>query len=319
MFDVVALGEAIVDFTEVGTSASGQKLFEQNAGGAPANVLMTLNKCGRHTAFVGKVGDDMQGQFMKATLKEAGINISGMVVDKSVYTTLSFVSRTKEGERSFSFARKPGADSMLTKDEVKSSLLVKCNILHVGSVTLTKEPSREATMYAVEHVKEYGGLISYDPNYRDSLWTNKRDAKKHMRAVLPYVDFLKMSEEELKLITDEAQIETAAQKLVATGIQIVVITLGAKGAYVCNEDGGLYVKGFKAKVVDTTAAGDAFWGAFLYKLLLIAKTVEDVSIEELADCALFGNAVGSLCVEKNGGIPSIPDFEIAKKRYLEAK
>ncbi|MFI3201678.1 MAG: carbohydrate kinase, partial [Eubacteriales bacterium] len=297
---------------------SGQRLFEQNAGGAPANVLMTLKKCGMYGAFIGKVGDDMQGHFIKRIFEQAKIDTSGLVMDQEAYTTLSFISQKENGERKISFARKPGADTRLEKKDVKVALLRKCKVLHIGAVSLTEEGAREATLFAIQEVKENGYTISYDPNYRESLWKSKEEAKEVMGSMLPYVDIIKVSKKEAMLITGESRVEQAAVRLKEEGIQVVVITLGENGSYVCNEDGGLYVKGFQAAVVDTTAAGDAFWGAFLSKLLMISKKVQDVSLEELADCALFGNAVASLCVEKFGGIQAIPDFESAKSRYLES-
>lgn len=319
MYDVTALGEALIDFTYNGISADGQKLFEQNPGGAPANMLASLNKCGKKTAFIGKVGNDMHGQFLKETLEGAGIDTKGLVLGDDVFTTLAFVDINEKGERKFSFARKPGADIMLREDEVDLSILQASKILHVGSLSLTDEPSRSTTLYAIEKAKEFGCLISYDPNYRESLWDSVESAIKEMKSVLPYVDMMKLSDEETVLLTGEDTIEGAAAKIIEGGVSLVAVTLGDKGAYVCNKDGGAYANGFKSSVVDTTGAGDSFWGGFVYKMLAAGKVPAEVSIEEACDFALFGNAVASLCVEKRGGIPGIPEFVDSEARYEEGK
>ena len=195
MFDVTALGEVLIDFTPCGTSEGGRNLFEQNPGGAPANVLAALSRLGRKTAFIGKVGEDMHGLLLKETLEDCGVDVSGMLVDPAYFTTLAFVA-LKDGERSFSFARKPGADTRLTKEEVRTELLKKTKIFHCGSLSLTDEPARSATLYAVETARKAGALISYDPNYRAPLWRSQEEAVAQMRSLIPFVDIMKISDEE---------------------------------------------------------------------------------------------------------------------------
>ncbi len=314
-FDAVALGEVLIDFTYNGKSASGQKLFEQNPGGAPANMLAAMNQCGLHTAFIGKVGNDMHGLFLKDTLAQAGIHTSGLILSSDYFTTLAFVGINEDGERNFSFARKPGADTMLSKEEVNIELLEDTKILHVGSLSLTHEPCKSATFFAIEKAKDFGAIISYDPNYRASLWKNEAEACEAMKSLIPYVDIMKISDEETLLITKEENIELAAKQLLNHGIAIVVVTLGSKGAYVCTHKGGAYVDGFVSEVVDTTGAGDSFWGGFLYRILGTNKALDDISLDEASDAASFGNAVASLCVEKRGGIPAIPSLEAINTRY----
>lgn len=314
MFDVTTLGELLIDFTPSGKSEAGMRLFEQNPGGAPGNVLAALNKCGLKTAFLGKIGNDMHGQFLKETLENAGICTDGLIVDDSVFTTLAFVALNDAGERSFSFARKPGADTMIRPEEVSEELLKDSRIFHVGSLSLTDEPAKSATLYALKKAKEFGCTISYDPNYRAALWSSKEAAISGMREVLPFVDVMKMSDEETELLTGIKEPAEAAAYLVEHGIPLVAVTLGAEGAYVCTKEGGQVVPGFKSQVVDTTGAGDSFWGGFLYGLVKSGKKPAEVTLSEAATFARFANALASLCVQKRGGIPAMPELDEIEKR-----
>lgn len=314
MFDVTALGEILIDFTPCGKSPAGQRIFEQNPGGAPANVLACLRKCGKKTALIGKVGKDMHGAFLKSVLEDNEICTDGLIEDENVFTTLAFVALSDSGERSFSFARKPGADTCLTKDEIRKELIADSKIFHVGSLSLTSEPARSATFYALELAKEQGCIISYDPNYRAPLWDSKEAAMEGMRSVLPYVDLIKISDEETELLTGISDPEAAAKKLVAGGISVAAVTLGADGALVCTKDGSKQVKGYEAQMIDTTGAGDSFWGGFLTQLLDSGKKPCEVTLEEAAAFANYGNAVASLCVEKRGAIPAMPTPEEIAKR-----
>lgn len=318
MFDVTALGELLIDFTPSGKSASGMRIFEQNPGGAPCNVLAALNNCGLSTAFIGKVGNDMHGLFLKETLENAGICTDGLIVDDKVFTTLAFVALNDAGERSFSFARKPGADTCLTESEINTALLQNSKIFHVGSLSLTDEPAKSATLFAIKKAKELGCIISYDPNYRAALWSSKDAAIAGMREVLPYVDVMKMSDEETELLTGIKDPTHASAHLAEYGIPLVAVTLGADGAYVCSKkDGnisGKVVPGFKSHVVDTTGAGDSFWGGFLYCLVKSRKKPAEVTLDEAVEFARFANALASLCVEKRGGIPAMPQLDSINKR-----
>ena len=306
MFDVTALGEILIDFTPCGKSSAGQYLFEQNPGGAPANVLTCLSKLGRKTAFIGKVGADMHGVFLKSVLEENQICTDGVITDADVFTTLAFVALSDSGERSFSFARKPGADTCLTCDELKVDFIRNSKIFHIGSLSLTAEPVKSATIKALELAKESGCIISYDPNYRAPLWDSKEAAIEGMRSILSFVDVMKLSDEETELLTDKADPKEAAGVLLEKGVSLVAVTLGADGALVCTKEGSAIVSGYKANVVDTTGAGDSFWGGFLHKLLESGKAPWDVSLEEAVSFAKYGNAVASLCVEKRGAIPAMP-------------
>lgn len=304
----------MIDFTPSGTSEAGMRVFEQNPGGAPANALAVLAKLGMKTAFIGKVGDDMHGAFLKETLEQANIDTKGLVIDPDVFTTLAFVSLNAQGERQFSFARKPGADTCLRDEEVDLEILKDSKIFHVGSLSLTDEPGRSATLFAVKKVREEGGIVSYDPNYRALLWKSRESAMKGMREVLPFVNIMKLSDEETSLLTDYEAPEDAAKALFQQGISLVAVTLGKEGAYVYTKEGGAKVPGFVSKVVDTTGAGDSFWGGFLYQLVKSGKQPAEVTLEEAKSFARFGNAVASLCVEKRGGIPAMPAMEQVEAR-----
>lgn len=316
MFDVTALGELLIDFTPCGISESGQCLFEQNPGGAPANVLTALSKCGKKTAFIGKVGADMHGLFLKRILEDNQICTDGLIEDRDVFTTLAFVSLSESGERSFSFARKPGADTCLTMEELREDMIKNSRIFHVGSLSLTAEPARSATFKALEMAKENGCIISYDPNYRAPLWDSMELAVEGMRSILPYVNVMKLSDEETKLLTGEVEPEKAAEILLEKGILIVAVTMGSEGAIVCTKEGSIKVPGYAAKMVDTTGAGDSFWGGFLNCLLESGKRLAEISLEDAAAFADFGNAVASLCVEKRGAIPAMPTMEQIMARRM---
>ena len=265
-YDLVALGEILIDFTQEGVTASGQKIFVQHAGGAPANVLVAASKLGSKTAFLGKVGTDAHGRFLKTTLEAEGVETKGLILDSNFFTTLAFVELDESGERTFSFARKPGADTQIQKEELPLEILKQSRIFHVGSLSLTHQPSYETTFYAVKYAKEHGAMISYDPNYRASLWESEEIAKEVMRQMIPYTDIMKISEVEMELLTDQSTPEAAATCLINQGVQIVLITLGKDGAYLYTEEGGQLIPGYLSHVIDTTGAGDAFLGGFLHSL-----------------------------------------------------
>lgn len=315
MTDVTALGEVLIDFTPYGTSEAGRNLFEQNPGGAPANVLAALSKMGRKTAFIGKVGDDLHGAFLRKTLEDLDIDTSGMITDPDFFTTLAFVG-LENGERSFSFARKPGADTQLRPDEIRADLLKQTKIFHFGSLSLTDEPARSATLFAVKMAKENGALISYDPNYRAPLWQDEETAKKQMRSVVPYVDIMKISDEECTLLTDEKDPETAAAKLLQQGVRCAFVTLGKDGALLKTKDLTAVEPGLSGKAVDTTGAGDSFWGGILYEF--VSKNLSPDSIDEdtAHEMLRFANTVAGLCVQKRGAIPAMPTLEEVERARI---
>ncbi len=316
---ICALGEILIDFTLSGQNENGQRLFAQNPGGAPANVLAALAKLGENCAFIGKVGNDMHGRFLRDTLTEAGIDTSGLLLSDTYFTTLAFVDVKPDGERAFSFARSHGADKMLTKTELSRKQIECCGIFHVGSVSLSEEPARDTTFAGVRMAKAAGAVISYDPNYRAPLWESEELAIAWMREMVPLADLVKISDEETMMVTGFAEPDMAAEALLQTGVTVAVVTLGKKGAYVRTREGGQYVPGFAANAIDATGAGDAFWGGFLYQFRLSGKALADVSLAEAAAFADFGNGVASLCVEKSGAIPAMPTMEQVQARLLEKR
>lgn len=317
--DIAAFGELLIDFTEARLGKDGMKLFEQNPGGAPANLLTAASHLGCKTAFIGKVGQDMHGTFLKNTLEKEKIDTHALIEDPDYFTTLAFVAIDPSGERNFSFARKPGADTMLRKEELDKKLLSNCKIFHFGSLSLTNEPAKSSVLEAIFLAKESGALISYDPNYRSSLWSSPELAVNEMKAVIPLVDIMKVSDEESLLLTGAANYEDAADILLSLGIKFVAITLGSHGVLLARKEKKERIPAFSVKAVDTTGAGDSFWGGFLSCFLSYHQSIEEIKWDALQTCAITGNAVAALCVQKRGGIPSIPTKEAVLKFVKENK
>ena len=308
MFDVVALGELLIDFTYCGVSEGGNGLFEQNPGGAPANVLAACAALGLKTAFIGKVGADMHGTFLQDTLLSKHIDVSNLIEDSDTFTTLAFVKLT-DAERSFSFARKPGADTRLESSELDASLLGRTKVFHFGSLSLTDEPARSATLQAIRIARDAGAFISYDPNYRASLWQNEQTAVAQMRSVLPLIDLIKLSDEETALLSGESDPNKAADVLLGCGVKCVVVTLGGEGAFAKTAKGHTKAPARDCVPVDTTGAGDCFLGSFLYSLLKSGENVEQITPEVLGQWLAFANTSAALCIEKRGAISSMPSLE----------
>ncbi|MEG2377435.1 MAG: carbohydrate kinase [Clostridia bacterium] len=306
MYDIVALGELLVDFTEAGRSETGARLFEQNPGGAPANVACAAARLGMNCAFIGKVGDDMHGHFLAQALQSENVDVNGIVFDTCAFTTLAFVALDEAGERSFAFSRKPGADTRLKECELNLPVVSSARVLHIGSLSMTDEPARSATLAAVKAARSGGAVISYDPNYRSALWRDESTAIAQIRAVLPFVDVIKLSDNECSLVTGESDPALAAAQLVALGIPLVCVTLGARGALVATRDGQALVPGFTAHVVDTTGAGDSFCAAFIHKLLLSGRAPRDITLSAAKKFALFANAAACIAVSRRGAIPAMP-------------
>lgn len=309
IYDIAVFGEILIDFTSQGLGEDGQMLYARNPGGAPANVAVAARRLGAHTAFLGKAGKDMHGEFLQSVLHKEHVDTAGMILDERYFTTLAFVEVNESGERTFSFARKPGADTRIQKEEIDVDVLDNTNIFHVGSLSLTDQPARDTTFYAVKRAKNKGSIISYDPNYRASLWSNEETAKCHMRSLVPYVDLMKISDEETALLTGYSDVSEAAEELYRQGVKVIAVTLGGKGAYIYCKEGGCMVPGFTVtQIADTNGAGDSFWGGFLYKLSNSQKRISELTLGELKEYARFGNAVASLCVEKKGAIPAMPEL-----------
>lgn len=302
--DVVALGEILIDFTPSGVNEQGIALFARNPGGAPANVLAMNAKLGGSSAFIGKVGDDAFGAYLKSVLQSHGIHTGGMVTDEEIPTTLAFVQLDERGDRSFTFYRKPGADLRLNAGEVRKDLLDGCQIFHFGSLSLTDEPCRSATLEAVRYAKAQGKIISFDPNYRPGLWQDQAIAKQWMAQGVTSADILKISEEEMVLLTGEADPEVGPLRLLEMGPKAVFVTMGEHGCYYRNSTSHGLAPAYKVKAIDTTGAGDAFMGAMLWQLRNCSR--EAIGTLALGKLAAFANAAGSLTTTRNGAIPALP-------------
>lgn len=311
MIDIVSLGEILIDFTPNGTNEQGIALFARNPGGAPANVLAMNSKLGGTSAFIGKIGNDAFGAYLKDTLNSHNIDTSGLVTDSEVPTTLAFVQLDKSGERSFSFYRNPGADMMLNTNEVKRDLINDCKIFHFGSVSLTDEPCRKATFDSVAYAKEHGKIISFDPNYRPLLWKDKAESIKIITKAIAFSDILKVSEEEMYLITNETNLELGSEKLLNMGPSLVLVSLGEKGACFRNKKHFGIFPTYNVNAVDTTGAGDAFVGAMLWQIKDF--NLCEISNMNLAENINFANAAGSLTTTQRGAIPALPTLREIKK------
>lgn len=308
MYDITVLGEILIDFTPYGKSENGYNLYEENPGGAPANVAVAAQKFGQKTAFIGKVGNDTHGKLLKETLDKQGVNTRGLIKDPNYYTTLSFVT-LNNGERSFSFSRKPGADTRLEKKEVPTDIIGNSRIFHCGSLSLTDEPARSSTLYALKHSKKSGAIISYDPNYRKLLWENEAQAQENMRSLIPFVDIIKISSEETKLLTGYEEPISAAEELIKQGISCVVVTLGEDGALMKTSDFMVIEKSRKHNIVDTTGAGDAFWGAMLSCISKYKVKPDELTSEQGSKFLRFANTAAGICIERRGAIPALPTLQ----------
>ena len=317
MFELIVIGEALIDYTPAGKSADGHNLYEENPGGACANMACAASKLGTKTAFIGKVGADTQGELLAKSIAACGVDVSGMVFDPDEYTTLGFVSLTEAGERDFSFARKPGADTCLQKNEIQNRLWKGAKALHFGALALNSNPTRDTTLDLVDKAKEQGSIITYDANYRDLLWEARSAYRGRCLLAISKTDVLKISEEEAVIVTETDDLEKAANILLKSGPSIVCITLGSEGCFIKTKEGEVHSTAFKVKkVVDTTGAGDCFFGAFLNQLLRLPKPLE-ASLVTLKDIARYGNAAAALCVGKRGGIPALPEAEEVKALIMQ--
>lgn len=314
MYDVTALGELLIDFAAKSTDAAGYPTMAANPGGAPGNFLAALNAYGCKTAFLGKVGDDAFGRLLLGTLQKAGIETSGIVTDPDVFTTLAFVTIDETGNRSFSFARKPGADTRLAFGELKLELIDECRDFHFGTLSLTDEPARTATREAVAYAKGRGKWISFDPNLRLPLWPDGQAARQEILWGLSQADVVKISDEETAFLWGGISPEDAAGKLHGLGAHVVFVTLGPKGAYYSGSGCAGYVDAPSGiHPVDTTGAGDIFGGSALSQLLKTGKDLDALTDEELRAAALFACCAASLSTQTHGGISSVPPEQAVRE------
>lgn len=301
---IMTIGEILIDMTQTGTDANGNAIFAAIPGGAPANLAVAARKLGVETAFVGCVGNDPFGAILKTTLLRYGVDADGLQVTDRADTTLAVVTVDAHGERSFTFCRKPGADTQIDRARALEAVS-HAEILHFGSVSLAAAACRDTIVSTVRRAKENGALITYDPNYRASLWNSEAEAIEIMRSVLPLCDVVKLSEEETRLLTGRERAEEAAQALLDRGVKLALVTLGANGAYWRYGPDSGTVPGFRVKVADTNGAGDTFFGAFVSR---IAKHggLTGLTPERIERFVRYANRAASITASRPGAIPAMP-------------
>ena len=314
MYDVVALGELLIDFASKSVDAAGYPTMAANPGGAPGNFLAALNAYGKKTAFLGKVGDDAFGHLLLGTLDQAGIETKGVIVDPDVFTTLAFVTFDVTGDRSFSFARKPGADTQIHWEEVDKTMIDEAKIFHFGTLSLTGEPARTTTQKAVAYAKEQGKLITCDPNLRKPLWATMEEAKAQILWSLQQADVVKISDEEVDFLWGCTPEEGAEKLLSECGVSLAMVTLGPKGCLLKTANAACSVPGPKVNPIDTTGAGDIFGGSAVSRLLDLGKDIAELTNTDLEFIGSFATMAASLSTEVLGGIPSIPNQKTVLER-----
>ena len=311
-YDVIALGELLIDFTMNGQSEQGNNMFEACPGGAPCNVLALLNKMGKKTAFIGKVGKDQFGTLLRDTITEAGIDASNLMVDENVNTTLAFVHTFQDGDREFSFYRNPGADMMLTADEVNPEVVKDTKVFHFGTLSMTHDGVREATKKAVETAKANGCLVSFDPNLRPPLWSSLDLAKEQMEYGFGKCDILKISDNEIQFVSGKEDYDEGIAYLQETyNIPLILLTMGKDGSRAYYKGMRVERPGFSVKAIETTGAGDTFCGSSLN--YLVDHDFENLTEEQLGEMLTFANAAAALVTTKKGAIKAMP----VKEEVLE--
>lgn len=316
-YDVTALGELLIDFTENGNSEQGNPLMEANPGGAPCNMLSMIQKLGGTTAFIGKVGKDMFGRQLRQAVESVGIDTRNLMEDEEVHTTLAFVHTFPDGDRDFSFYRNPGADMMLTKEEIQEDLIRNSKVFHFGTLSSTHEGVREATRYAIDVAKEAGCLVSFDPNLRPPLWKTLEDARKEIEYGLSKTDILKISDNEVEFLCGTSDYDEGARMLIEKyNIPFVCVTLGKDGSRAYYKGMRVEVPGFVQKnTIETTGAGDTFCGCMLH--YIIQHGLEDLTEENLRELLTFANAAASVITTRKGALAVMPSKEEVEELLRE--
>ena len=314
MYDVIALGELLVDLAERAKDENGYPTLAANPGGAPGNFLAALSAYGKKTALLAKVGDDTFGQLLTGTMRRAGIDTRGILISSDTFTTLAFVTFDAHGDRSFAFARKPGADTQLRFDELNLSIIDEARVFHFGTLSLTDEPARSTTYRTVKYAKAHDKLITFDPNLRKPLWRDLGDAKEQMLWGLDHADVVKISDEEVEFLFGLSAQDGAQYILDHFPAKLVFVTCGADGCWFQNRGASGHVDSLKnIKVVDTTGAGDIFGGSAVWKLLQTGTAPEDLTEAELREIVSFACKAAGLSTTKPGGISSVPEFNFDTK------
>ncbi|MBA2175137.1 aminoimidazole riboside kinase [Halobacillus locisalis] len=300
---IISLGEALIDFIPLDNDNMS---FQKSPGGAPANVAVGLARLGAKSTFLGKVGDDVLGRFLKETLTTYGVETEYMYFTKDTRTGVVFVTLDESGERSFDFYIDPSADRFLEEKEVEASLFNSHNVFHFGSISMINEPARSATKEAVQQAKEKGVIVSYDPNLRLGLWESEEAAKETIVSMLAEADIVKISEEELEFLTGESDIQKGVDHLSHFEIPVLYVTLGSEGSYVFTKEGHTHIPAMKVQAVDTTGAGDAFVSGILYQLSERDKSTNQLTLEELEEITKFASVSGALAASTKGAMTALP-------------
>lgn len=310
MFDVIALGELLIDFIPHGYSKSGCKILEANPGGSSGSMLAVLSKFGKSTAFIGKVGNDEFGHFLARMISERNIDTSGLIIDSEYNTTLAFARIDADGRSSFSFYRNQGADSMLMEAEIDEKMICDSKIFSFTTFSLSKEPVRQATLKALEIAKANNVLISFNINLKPTIWKNFNTSKMMIKLGLDFADIVKITKSELDFLYGTNDEMVNAKKLLKEyKPKILFITKGENGVTLIKDDIIVYKDGFKVNTVDTTGSGNSFFGAALYKILDFNKDIEAITKEECEQIAIFANATAAICVTRHGGFLGCPTVE----------
>ncbi len=305
-YDVIALGELLIDFTMNGQSEQGNNMFEACPGGAPCNVLALLNKMGKKTSFLGKVGKDQFGTLLRDTITEAGIDASHLMIDDKVNTTLAFVHTFPDGDREFSFYRNPGADMMLTEDEVDPAFIAQTKLFHFGTLSMTHDGVRAATKKAVQAAKDAGCLVSFDPNLRPPLWSSLDLAKEQMEYGFGVCDILKISDNEIQFVSGKEDYDEGIAYLQEKyNIPLILLTMGKSGSRAYYKGKCVERPGFAVKAIETTGAGDTFCGSSLN--YIVEHGLEDLTEDQLGELLTFANAAAAIVTTKKGAIRSMPE------------
>lgn len=323
-FDVLALGELLIDFKlhlplapsltmpsrSIGSGFHAAPSLHGDAGGAPANVLAAVSRLGGQAGFIGKVGRDGFGDFLTATLRHYGIDVTGLTASAEVLTTLAFVSLNADGERSFSFHRNPGADTQLCLDDINLRLLKQTKVFHFGSLSLTSEPARNTTLAVAKAARQADCIVSFDPNWRSPLWPHQNEAVEQMLRGIKIAHIVKVSEEELLVLTDTSDVRQGAMALLEQGPELVLVTLGSEGCFYANRQGLTgHVPSIPVHAVDTTGAGDAFMGGFLWQFTRdLRQPVASWHRHKLEATVQFANAVGALTASRSGTMSAMPSL-----------
>lgn len=316
-YDVIALGELLIDFTQNGVSAQGNGLFEANPGGAPCNVLSMLNNLGKKTSFIGKVGKDQFGMTLKSALEELGIGTDNLMMDDEIHTTLALVHTFEDGDRDFSFYRNPGADMMLRADELSEDLIRDTRLFHFGTLSMTHEEVREATRYAAEYAKAQGALLSFDPNIREPLWDSMETAREQVEYGLSICDILKISDNEITWFTGEEDYDAGVKKIKEKyPIPLILVSVGKAGSRAYYQDIAVERPAFlQACTIETTGAGDTFMGCVLHGVL--GTGLENLNAEELGKILEYANAAASIVTTRKGALGVMPGEQEIRKVLSE--